>query len=223
MGCRSMPRFLFMVAASGSFRGLWRYGAKDPEIFLLTRRLKGLFLLDLLMSGLTQKEIAEHLGMTQQAVSKTLGKMGIEWQSMSLDEVRLAYIKRLREVAAGYASIDGQYDLNRERVLTEQVDRELKLYQLAEKKQMLVNVDVFMTELEPVFQAMRQEMLARDDKLKLELDTLYGINVDVTILNEYTNNTLNPLSRYLKEYPENHGEIGRDSPGPGENGDDSMG
>ena len=199
MGCRLMPRFLFKAAASGSFRGLWRYGRKDPEIFLLTRRLKGLFLLDLLMSGLTQKEIAEHLGMTQQAVSKTLGKMGIEWQSMSLDEVRLAYIKRLREVAAGYASIDGQYDLNRERVLTEQVDRELKLYQLAEKKQMLVNVDVFMTELEPVFQAMRQEMLARDDKLKLELDTLYGINVDVTILNEYTNNTLNHLSRYLKE------------------------
>lgn len=218
-----MPRFLFKAAASGSFRGLWRYGAEDPEIFLLTGRLKGLFLLDLLMSGLTQKEIAEHLGMTQQAVSKTLGKMGIEWQSMSLDEVRLAYIQRLREVAAGYASIDGQYDLNRERVLTEQVDRELKLYQLAEKKQMLVNVDVFMTELEPVFQAMRQEMLARDDKLKLELDTLYGINVDVTILNEYTNNTLNHLSRYLKEYPENHGEIERDSPGPGENGDDSMG
>ena len=218
-----MPRFLFKTAASGSFRGLCRYGAEDPEIFLLTRRLKGLFLLDLLMSGLTQKEIAEHLGMTQQAVSKTLGKMGIEWQSMSLDEVRLAYIKRLREVAAGYASIDGQYDLNRERVLTEQVDRELKLYQLAEKKQMLVNVDVFMTELEPVFQAMRQEMLARDDKLKLELDTLYGINVDVTILNEYTNNTLNHLSRYLKEYSENHGEIGRDSPGTGENGDDSMG
>ena len=175
------------------------------------------------MSGLTQKEIAEHLGMTQQAVSKTLGKMVIEWQAMSLDEVRLAYIKRLREVAAGYASIDGQYDLNRERVLTEQVDRELKLYQLAEKKQMLVNVDVFMTELEPIFQAMRQEMLSRDDKLKLELDTLYGINADVTILNEYTNNTLNHLSRYLKEYSENHGEIGRDSPGTGENGDDSMG
>ena len=67
----------------------------------------------------TQLQIAEHLGITQQAVSKTLDKMGIvEWQLMSLDQIRLAYIKRLREVAAGHASIDGQFDINRERVLT---------------------------------------------------------------------------------------------------------
>ena len=76
----------------------------------------------------TQLQIAEHLGITQQAVSKTLDKMGIiDWQLMTLDQIRLAYIKRLREVAAGHASIDGQYDLNKERVMTERVDRELKL------------------------------------------------------------------------------------------------
>ena len=85
-----------------------------------------------------QTEIAEHLGISQQAVSKTLSKMGIEWRDKSLDEIRLAYISRLREVAAGHASIDGEYDLNKERVLTERVDRELKQYQLAEKKGQLV-------------------------------------------------------------------------------------
>lgn len=175
------------------------------------------------MSDLTQKEIAEHLGITQQAVSKTLSKMGIDWHGKSLDEIRLAYIKRLRDVASGHASIDGSYDLNKERVLTEQVDRELKLYQLAEKKGVLVNVDSLMSELETVFQAMRQEMLSRDDKLKTELDTLYGVDVDVAILNEHTNNSLNHLSRYLEGHSTDFEATGGNHAGASKNGDDGVG
>lgn len=145
----------------------------------------------------TQTEIAEHLGISQQAVSKTLSKMQIAWKDMTLDEIRLAYIGRLREVAAGHASIDGELDLNRERALTEQVDRELKLYQLAEKKKELVNIADLESELSNVFAGFRQELLSRDDKLKTELDTLYGVDIDVNILNEYTHNALQHLSGYL--------------------------
>lgn len=60
------------------------------------------------MPKVTQDEIAAHLGMSQQAISKTLSKMQIAWKDMTLDEIRLAYIGRLREVAAGHASIDGE-------------------------------------------------------------------------------------------------------------------
>ena len=67
------------------------------------------------MSKVTQEQIAQHLGVSQQAVSKTLLKMGIDWKEMDLDGIRLAYISRLREVAAGHASIDGEYDLNKQR------------------------------------------------------------------------------------------------------------
>lgn len=175
------------------------------------------------MSKVTQNEIAEHLGISQQAVSKTLSKMAIDWKDMSLDEIRLAYIGRLRKVAAGQASIDGELDLNRERALTEQVDRQLKLYQLAEKKKELVNIADLESELSNVFAGFRQELLSRDDKLKTELDTLYGIDVDVSILNEYTHNALQHLFGYLGGYQPAAQADGRDTETAKENGDNGVG
>lgn len=168
---------------------------------------------------LTQAEIAEHLGINQQRVSQIFQKLGIDWRQMTLDEVRLAYLGRLRDVAAGQASIDGEYDLNKERAMTERVDRELKQLQLAEKKKQLVNVADLMVEIENVFTAFRQELLSRDDKLKLELDTLYGIDVDVTILNEHTYNALNHLAGYLAGDSGNSSESSGDRAPTGEVGD----
>ena len=119
--------------------------------------------------------------------------------------------------------MDGSYDLNKERALSERVDRELKTLQLAEKKKQLVNVDQLMDVLENVVVAFRQELLARDDKLKMELDTLYGTDIDVTILNDYTHNALNHLSGYLAGYRSRNGEAGADYAAPEENGDDGVG
>ena len=155
---------------------------------------------------LTQTQIAEHLGIDQSNVSRLMKALNIDWKTKTLDEIRLAYLERLRETAAGHASIDGEYDLNKERALTERVDRELKTLQLAEKKKELVNVDQLMDVLENVVVAFRQELIARDDKLKMELDTLYGTDIDVSILNDYTNNALAHLSGYLAGYRSSHGE-----------------
>ena len=44
--------------------------------------------------------------------------------------------------------------------------------------------------------AFRSELLSRDDKLKSELDALYGIEVDLSILNEHTFAALAQLARY---------------------------
>ena len=175
------------------------------------------------MSKVTQETIAQHLGVSQQAVSKTLSKMGIDWKEMDLDKIRLAYIARLREVAAGHASIDGEYDLNKERVLTERVDRKLKQYQLAEKMGQLVNIADLQSELANVFAGFRQELLSRDDKLKTELDTLYGIDIDVSILNEYTYNALQHLSGYLGGYQPAAQANGSDLATAEEDGDNGMG
>ena len=142
--------------------------------------------------------------MSQQAVSQQLAPLGIDWKTASMEAIRLAYIEHLRAVAAGHRSTDG-FDLARERAMTEQVDRELKQITLAEKKGQVVNLVQLEPELVRMFVAFRTELLARDDKLKAEIDALYGIELDPSFLNEHTRNALAQLARYD---PGNPGAIG---------------
>ena len=44
--------------------------------------------------------------------------------------------------------------------------------------------------------AFRTELISRDDKLKSEIDALYGINLDLAFLTEHTRNALTQLARY---------------------------
>jgi len=144
---------------------------------------------------LTQQEIADHLDLTQKSVSEMLKKLDIDWKAATLDEIRIAYLRQLRSQAAGHRTDDG-LDLVRERVLTERVDRELKQYTLAEKKGQLINVAQLEPALQQMVAAFRTELLARDDKLKADLDQLHDIDVDIQVLNAYTNDALRHLARY---------------------------
>lgn len=146
----------------------------------------------------SQTEIAEHLGMNQSEVSRHMAVLDLDWKTTSMDQIRLTYIAHLRGVAAGHRSSDGM-DLARERALTEQVDRELKQLTLAEKKGQLVNLAQLEPELLRMFVAFRTELLSRDDKLKAEIDALYGIDLDPAYLNEHTRNALAQLARYDPE------------------------
>ena len=149
----------------------------------------------------TQNEIALHLGISQQAVSKTMQKMGIDWQQLSLDEIRLAYLKRLRDAAAGHADMEGKFNIHKARVRTELLESELLLLKLQKEKERLIDVDQLMPELRAVFGGMKNELLTASAKLKTEIDLLYGINVDIEVLEDYVaNNILKHLSGYLESY-----------------------
>lgn len=157
----------------------------------------------------TQQQIADHLGMDQAAVSRHLGALSLDWKTASMDEIRVAYIKHLRAVASGHMSSDG-VDLTLERALTERVDRELKLLTLAEKRGQVVNLEQLEPELSRMIGAFRTSLLSRDDKLKQELDALYGVDVDLSILNDYTRSALRQLARYDAE----RGSLDRAVDGP---------
>lgn len=168
----------------------------------------------------TQKKIAEHLGMTQQAVSQQLAALKIDVKTATLDEIRIAYIEHLRGVAAGHRSSDG-FDLARERALTEQVDRELKQLTLAEKKGQLVNLAQLEPEMLRMFVAFRTELLSRDDKLKSEVDALYGIDVDLGLINVHTRNALAQLARFDpggRSFAAPAGSVGGAAGGDGDHG-----
>lgn len=49
----------------------------------------------------TQRDIAQHLDMSERNCRDVLKTLGIDWESLSLDEIRVRYIRDLREKAAG--------------------------------------------------------------------------------------------------------------------------
>ena len=53
------------------------------------------------MDRLSQTQIAEHLDMSPRNLREVLNDLGLDWKSCSLDEIRIAYIRRLRDSAAG--------------------------------------------------------------------------------------------------------------------------
>ena len=72
---------------------------------------------------LTQQGIAKHLDLSQAAVSTLMVELGIDWKAASLNEIRVAYIRRLREQAAGRAAV-GDLDLAGERAALAKAQRE---------------------------------------------------------------------------------------------------
>ncbi len=72
---------------------------------------------------LTQQVIADHLDLSQQSASDLLRRLGVDWKNSSLDEIRIAYIRHLREKAAGRGA-DGALDLAAECAALAKVQRE---------------------------------------------------------------------------------------------------
>lgn len=72
----------------------------------------------------TQPEIAAHLDISDRRLRELLSEWGIDHKATTLSDIRIRYIRRLREEAAGRAS-GGEYDLTNERarLAKEQADK----------------------------------------------------------------------------------------------------
>ena len=113
-----------------------------------------------------------------------------------MDEIRVAYIRRLRAVAGMSHLRNDEFDLTRERAQTERIDRELKLFALAEKRGRLINVE----QLEPAMQEMVRSFLdvlmALAGKLKTEIDTAYSTDIDLKLLSDLIQEPISQLARF---------------------------
>lgn len=72
---------------------------------------------------MNQQVIAEHLDLSQGAVSQWMDRLGIDWRTATLDDIRVRYIRELREQAAGRAAA-GDLDLATERAGLARAQRE---------------------------------------------------------------------------------------------------
>lgn len=72
----------------------------------------------------SQSEIAEHLDMDESTVTRWCAELQIDWRTWSMDEIRWAYIRRIREQAAGRVASGGMnLAAERARLAREQADK----------------------------------------------------------------------------------------------------
>ena len=139
----------------------------------------------------TQQEVAVHLGISQQAVSEQMKKLKIVVECSTMDEIRLAYLKRLREQAAGHENT-----LAIERAKTEVVDRQIKELVLEEKRKSLVKIADLKPMLSTMMLAFRNELRSIPQKVVLEIETLHGVKLDPELIGKYIDDALRKLSQY---------------------------
>lgn len=115
----------------------------------------------------TQSEVAAHLDLTQPAVSQMLAEgllpTAARRGQLDLDACRIAYIRRLREQAAGRASLedgDDKPDLVRERALLARAQREGQNMKNAVLRGELLPVDEVEDVVGALLDATRAKMLA---------------------------------------------------------------
>lgn len=146
----------------------------------------------------TQKVIGAHLDLDQAAVSRMLAELGIDWKKAGLDDIRLAYIRKLRAVAAGHKADNGS-DLIAERARRERLEADLAELKLAEMRGQLVSLAQLEPELSQMVVAFRTDVLSLPDKLKADLDALYGIDIDMQVIADPIHECLDQLARYDPE------------------------
>lgn len=112
---------------------------------------------------MNQQDIADHLDLSQGAVSQWMDRLGIDYRNAPLDDIRVAYIRELREQAAGRLTA-GDLDLAEERAKLARAQREKIEMQNA----------VMRRELAPV--VLIEEVLAKaGSKVAGILDTIPGM------------------------------------------------
>lgn len=115
----------------------------------------------------TQREFAEHVGITQQAVSD-LTRRGVLAKGGSLDDWRLAYCQHIREQAAGRAT-GGDLNLAHERARLAKLQADKVELDLAKMRGDLIPADEVEREWSDIIAAVRARLLALPSQAAAEL------------------------------------------------------
>jgi len=146
----------------------------------------------------TQSQIAKRLGIVQSSVSKQMKKMGIDYKSMSLDDIARAYMDRQRAIASGHIatfSNDGEdLDLMQERAKKERCERELLEFKLAKRQTEVINVPELDGKYQLLVALTKKHMYLSDKEIVKETKKRYGIEIDIALIREYTNTALAHLT-----------------------------
>lgn len=132
-----------------------------------------------------QKDIAEKLGITSQAVSQLIQRWGISVQELSLDDAIRLMWKQMSESAAGR-----QGDLAAARSKTEELKQQMLSLQIAEKSRQLVSAEEFKQALLPTIKAIRTIFTGMPARIVQQAKTLAGVDLEIEFIEEIVNDGL---------------------------------
>lgn len=142
----------------------------------------------------TQSQIAKRLGIVQSSVSKQMKKLGIDYKSMSLDDIARAYMDRQRAIASGHIatfSNDGEdLDLMQERAKKERCERELLEMKYAKRTSEVIRVPELEAKFTRLVALCKKLMYLTDKEIVKQTKKRYGIDIDLAIIHEYTDTAL---------------------------------
>ena len=140
------------------------------------------------------QEIGDHLDMSERNARDVLKALKIDWREATLDDVRVAYIRDIREKAAGRYGATGE-GLAEAKTREAMASTELKLLQIEEKSGRLVPMDGVEQALRAMVVAARAEFLTMPEKLRVEIQALHGIDIDVDLIQTHVEQALSHLAR----------------------------
>lgn len=146
----------------------------------------------------TQIEIAEHLDLSERAVRDVLKRLNLDWQVVSLTEIRTAYIRDLREKAAGRGGSQLER-LNKARIddLEQRSANGRLVYH--EKLRSLIPAADGKRVLSDWATFANLEYLGGVEKLIQEIDNVLKVTVDRAVVNKIVGSTIERIAGYAEK------------------------
>lgn len=130
-----------------------------------------------------QKEVASHLDLSDRTVRELLQKGAIPRPrgraGYNLDACRLAYIRHLREVAAGRQSTDGKLDLTAERARESKERADKLALENAEKRRELIPAGAVVSTWARMVESTKSQIRAVPSQAKARIPSLRVKDVKV--------------------------------------------
>jgi len=197
----------FILIQKGTPEGSVTYGFKARGFIAELRSYKGFrFLIALLLISClgffmtTQIDIADHLDMSDRNLREVLKKLNLDHRKHSKDEIRIAYIRHLRDQASGRGGED-QASLTKARTREARINADSKELQYFKDVGLLVPVE----EIEPVLTSWavlaRSETTNALNKIRISIESKYNIKIDQDLID----GPLVDAFAAIANYPKNNG------------------
>lgn len=146
----------------------------------------------------TQREIAEHLDMSERNARDVLKGLDLDWQMASLDEIRIAYIRDLRGKAAGRGGSQLE-QLNRARIDDLQQKSANGRLAYHEKLRSLIPVSDAERVLSDWASFANREYLGGLERILQEIENVQKLTVDRTVVAKVAGPTTERIAGYARK------------------------